>query len=426
MSLKICARSFLTQASFRRSIITSAILLPALVSLSVQAAEPITLRYAVWDKNQLAAEQEIAKNFEKQNPDIKIDIELTPAAQYFVKLDAAAAGGVAPDIFWINMPYFIQYAKNGLLEPLNSDIDKSKLDMGNIVASSVKAYQYNGKQLAIPRDVDSIAVWYNKKLFDEAKVSYPTNNWSWDQLKAKTAELKAGLKGDAFPLVMDLSGDGQDSYLNLLYQNGNNVVPIDDKPTDIDNDKSIWVYHQLQEMMKSGQLPTAQQMSEVKTENIFQSNRAAMAYAGSWLAAPFAGNPLINDHIGVVLMPKIERQSGVAHSLGFAMSSKGTHKAEAWRYIQFMSSEASQEILAKAVIPANKTAAKAWAANIKNVDVTPYIETLEFTKAYPTAGTNTPKWQNIWIASLKRIFMGTDAKKEMDKSVKKISRVMEK
>jgi multiple sugar transport system substrate-binding protein len=413
MSRTKCTAFLFKPALFSRSMIASAILLPALFSLSAQAADPVTLRYAVWDKNQLAAEQQIAKNFEKENPDIKIDIELTPAAQYFVKLDAAAAGGVAPDIFWINMPYFIQYAKNGLLEPLNSDIEKSKLDMNNIVASSVKAYQYKGQQLAIPRDVDSIAVWYNKKLFDEAKVSYPTNDWTWDQLKAKATQLKAGLKGDEFPLVMDLSNDGQDSYLNLLYQSGNNVVPTDGKPTDIANDKSIWVYQQLQEMMKTGLLPTAQQMSEVKT------------YAGSWLAAPFASNPLINDHIGVVIMPKIDRQSGVAHSLGFALSAKSTHKAEAWRYIQFMSSEPSQEILAKAVIPANKTAAKAWAANIKNVDVTPYIETLNFTKAYPTAGTNTPKWQNMWIASLKRIFMGADAKQEMDKSVKKISRVME-
>nr|WP_244212782.1 sugar ABC transporter substrate-binding protein [Rahnella woolbedingensis] len=395
-------------------------------SLSAHAANPVTLRYAVWDKNQLAAEQEIAKNFEKENPDIKIDIELTPVAQYFVKLDAASAGGVSPDIFWINMPYFIQYAKNGLLAPLNDDISKSNLDLNNIVASSVKAYQYNGQQLAIPRDVDSIAVWYNKKLFDEAKVSYPTSDWNWDQLKEKASQLKAGLKNGAFPLVMDLSNDGQDSYLNLLYQKGNNVVPVDGKPTDIANDKSIWVYQQLQEMMKSGQLPTAQQMSEVKTENIFQSNRAAMAYAGSWLAAPFAANDLINTHIGVVLMPKIDRQSGVAHSIGFAMSAKSTHHAEAWRYIQFMSSQTSQEILATTVIPANKTAAKAWAANIKNVDVSPYIETLEFTKAYPTAGTNTPKWQNMWIASLKRIFLGADAKKEMDKSVEKISRVMEK
>jgi multiple sugar transport system substrate-binding protein len=125
------------------------------------------------------------------------------------------------------------------------------------------------------------------------------------------------------------------------------------------------------------------------------------------------------------MMPKIERQSGVAHSLAFAMSANSAHKPEAWKYIEFMSSEASQTELAKAVIPANKLAAKAWAAEIKKVDVTPYIDTLNVTEAYPTAGTNTPKWQNMWIASLKKIFMGADAKAEMDKSVKKIERVME-
>ncbi|CAI1573643.1 ABC transporter substrate-binding protein [Serratia marcescens] len=403
------------------SILASALLLPTLL----HAADKITLRYAVWDRNQLPAEQEIAKHFEQANPDIKIEIELTPSAQYFVKLDSAAGGGVAPDIFWINMPYFVQYAKNGIMEPLAPYIKDSGLKLDDVVASSVKAYQYDGQQMAIPRDVDSIAVWYNKKLFDQAGVSYPTSDWSWDDLKNKATALKSGLKGAAFPLVMDLSIDGQDSYMNLLFQNGNHIVPKDGQPTDIANDKSIWVYQQLQGMMKDGLMPSAQQMSEVKTENIFQSNRAAMVYAGSWLAAPFANNPLINDHIGVVMMPKIERQSGVAHSLAFAMSAKSAHKQAAWKYIAFMSSEASQAELAKVVIPANKTAAKVWAQQIQKVDVSPYIQTLEVTQAYPTAGTNTPKWQNMWIASLKKIFMGADAKQEMDKSVKKIARVME-
>ncbi|KAB5496553.1 sugar ABC transporter substrate-binding protein [Serratia sp. RJAL6] len=402
-------------------ILASALLLPTLL----HAADKITLRYAVWDRNQLSSEQEIAKRFEQANPDIKIEIELTPSAQYFVKLDSAAAGGVAPDIFWINMPYFVQYAKNGIMEPLAPYIKDSGLKLDDVVASSVKAYQYDGQQMAIPRDVDSIAVWYNKKLFDQAGVSYPTNDWNWDDLKSKATALKNGLKGAAFPLVMDLSIDGQDSYMNLLFQNGNHIVPKDGQPTDIANDKSLWVYQQLQSMMKDGLMPSAQQMSEVKTENIFQSNRAAMVYAGSWLAAPFANNPLINDHIGVVMMPKIERQSGVAHSLAFAMSAKSAHKQAAWKYIAFMSSEASQAELAKVVIPANKTAAKVWAQQIQKVDVSPYIQTLEVTQAYPTAGTNTPKWQNMWIASLKKIFMGADAKQEMDKSVKKIARVME-
>lgn len=82
-------------------------------------------------------------------------------------------------------------------------------------------------------------------------------------------------------------------------------------------------------------------------------------------------------------MPKIERQSGVAHSLAFAMSAKSAHKQAARKYIAFMSSEASQAELAKVVIPANKTAAKVWAQQIQKVDVSPYIQTLEVTRLTP-------------------------------------------
>ena len=112
--------------------------------------------------------------------------------------------------------------------------------------------------------------------------------------------------------------------------------------------------------------------------------------------------------------------------LGFALYANGKHKDAAWRYVSFMAQKSSQEELAAAVIPANKQAMPAWAANIKQVDVTAYLTALDHATAYPTAGTNTPKWQNMWISSLKKIFMGADAKAEMDKSVKKISRVMEK
>ncbi|MDE1187706.1 MAG: sugar ABC transporter substrate-binding protein [Pantoea sp.] len=399
-----------------------ALLIPALS----QAADKITLRYAIWDRNQLPAEQKIAQSFEKANPDINIDIEVVPASQYFVKLDSAVAGGVAPDIFWVNMPYFIQYAQNHVLAPLNGYLNDKSVDLNNIVASSVKAYQFDGNQLAIPRDVDAIAVWYNKKLFDQAGVSYPKKGWTWDDLKTTATALKTKLKGDAFPLYMDLSNDGQESYLNLLYQKGVHIVPTNGQPTDIASDNAIWVYQQLQQMMKGGLLPTANQMSELKTDSVFTSNRAAMVYAGSWQAAPFASNPQINDHIGVIEMPRIDKEAGVAHSLGFALYANGKHKDAAWRYVSFMAQKSSQEELAAAVIPANKQAMPAWAANVKQVDVTAYLTALDHATAYPTAGTNTPKWQNMWISSLKKIFMGADAKEEMDKSVKKISRVMEK
>ena len=56
-------------------------------------------------------EQQLVNEFEKDNPGIKVEIELTPYDQYFIKLSSAVGGNVAPDVFWMNMPNFQQYVK---------------------------------------------------------------------------------------------------------------------------------------------------------------------------------------------------------------------------------------------------------------------------------------------------------------------------
>lgn len=83
-------------------------------------AKPVKLRYTLWDRNQLPGEQQLVNEFEKDNPGIKVEIELTPYDQYFIKLSSAVGGNVAPDVFWMNMPNFQQYVKNGMLEPLGN------------------------------------------------------------------------------------------------------------------------------------------------------------------------------------------------------------------------------------------------------------------------------------------------------------------
>lgn len=149
------------------------------------------------------------------------------------------------------MPNFQQYVKNGMLEPLSEYLkDKSSPNLDDFVKSSVEAYQYQSKQYAIPRDIDAIAVWYNKKLFDQAGVTWPDKNWTWDDLKQKTEQLRKGLDKQSYPLAMEFSS-GQDSYFNLLLQAGDKIVLPDGK-TDVANDKAIAMYRDVQGMLKAG------------------------------------------------------------------------------------------------------------------------------------------------------------------------------
>lgn len=398
---------------------------PVVASAEGQSdAKPVKLRYTLWDRNQLPGEQQLVNEFEKNNPGIKVEIELTPYDQYFIKLSSAVGGNVAPDVFWMNMPNFQQYVKNGMLEPLSNYLkEKSAPKLDDFVKSSVDAYQYQSQQYAIPRDIDAIAVWYNKKMFDQAGVSYPDKNWTWDDLKQKSVQLRKGLDKQSYPLAMEFSS-GQDSYFNLLLQAGDKIVLPEGK-TDVANDKAIAVYRDVQGMLNAGLI---QPPGEMEASDVFQSNRAAMVYAGSWWALPLSQNELIKDHIGVVPMPKMAEQAGVSHSLAFAMSAKSQHKDAAWKFIEFMSSEHAQQTLAtgKVVIPANQKVAKEWAEGFKGIDVSAYIDSLAFSHKYPTAGSNTAKWNSILNDGLKKVWTGTDPEKVMPGVAKRVEREMQK
>ncbi len=198
-------------------------------SSSPASNEKVTLSYGIWDKNQEPAMQQIVSAFEKQNPNVKVNIELTANADYWTKLQTAASAGTAPDVFWMNGPNFQLYASNGQLAPLDnvktSDYPKGLVDL----------YTYNGKVYGAPKDFDTIGVWYNKKLFDAAGVAYPKAGWTWDDFTADAKALTGktpGTFGIAAPPY------GQENFYDTMAQAGGYVVSPDGKKSGYDDPKT--------------------------------------------------------------------------------------------------------------------------------------------------------------------------------------------
>src|SRR6478735_8146960 len=86
---------------------------------------PVTISYGIWDKNQMPAMQKIADEFHAANPNVTVKIPVTPFKQYFTTLQTAAAGGGAPDVFWMNGPNVKLYAANQQLLPLDQTISRA-------------------------------------------------------------------------------------------------------------------------------------------------------------------------------------------------------------------------------------------------------------------------------------------------------------
>lgn len=82
------------------------------------------LNFGIWDENQRPAMEKMVKAYEKENSDVKINIQLTPykGGEYWTKLEAAASGGKAPDVFWLNVLHLDSYVEGGILDDLTDKI----------------------------------------------------------------------------------------------------------------------------------------------------------------------------------------------------------------------------------------------------------------------------------------------------------------
>lgn len=136
-----------------------------------------TVTFRIWSDPAVAAayEQSFAE-FTKQNPNITVQVNQVPWANYWDKLRADLSGGGGDDIFWTNAGNFSNYAENGNLVNVTESLPDR---LGDWEPSAVEKYTLNGSLWGVPQLIDGGKVlYYNKKLVSAAGVDLA--NLTWD------------------------------------------------------------------------------------------------------------------------------------------------------------------------------------------------------------------------------------------------------
>lgn len=177
-----------------------------------------TLTVAIWDAGQKEGLDQIIADFTAATG-VGAEIQVVTWDQYWTLLEAGASGGDLPDVFWMHSNEAERYMKNDILMDLTDRIGSSeKVEMDKFPQEIKELYQYDGKVYAIPKDVDTIALWYNKTLFDEAQLAYPDESWTWDDYyDAAVALTKAD--GSQYGTAMSPTNN-QDGWMNIVYSMG--------------------------------------------------------------------------------------------------------------------------------------------------------------------------------------------------------------
>ncbi|SDH03482.1 ABC transporter substrate-binding protein [Nonomuraea jiangxiensis] len=368
-------------------------------STGAQSQGKVTLSYGVWDATQQEAMQELAAEFTKTHPNVTVDVQLTPWLDYWTKLKAAVTGGAAPDVFWMNGPNFQLYASNGVIAPIEEQLDTSVYPK-----QLVDLYTYDGKLYGLPKDMDTVAVWYNKKLFDDAKVKYPADDWTWADFQEATAKLTDAKKG-VYGIGATLTSFQEYQY-NTIYQAGGYVISPDGKKSGYDDPKTITGLKFWTDLIAAKQSPDLKTMTDTATLQLFEAGKLAMYWGGSWDVAEFSKNDYTKDKVDVAPLPKGEKQATIIHGLANVVSAKTEHPAEALEFVKFLGSKPAADILGKkGIMPAYNGTQSAWVAAHPEWKLQTFLDAVSYAVPYPISK-NTAAWQEAELTHLTKAWTG--------------------
>lgn len=238
----------------------------------------ITISYAYWQENLTDYLQKCADNFENENNGVEIVLECTSWTEYWTKLETAATGGSVADTFQMNGINITKYAVNDILLPLDTLVADSSINMSNYPEAMNELYTVNNSIYGIPMDYDTIGLWYNKAIFDDAGLEYPTSDWSWDDLvEAATiiTDATSGIYG------INANYVDQQGFYNTIYSNGGYIV--EGEEFGFDNPKTregirCWI-----DLIELGVSPSEISLQENEGYLQFMSGNLGMHFAGSWM-----------------------------------------------------------------------------------------------------------------------------------------------
>ncbi len=366
----------------------------------------VTISYACWDSNQADKLRKVADDFEAENPGIKIDIQVSSWNDYWTGLEAAATGGSLPDTFWMHSNNIYYYASNDQLLDLTDYINATDdIDLSKYPQGLDDIYSLNGKQYAIPKDYDTIALWYNKTLFDEAGLSYPDETWTWDTLKDAAKKLT---KDDGSQYGMCAGLHNQEGYYNFVYQNGGEIITADNQ-SGYAEDATIEGIEAYFSFVKEGLSPEIYD-DQARAEAI-QNGQCAMGLFGSWNLSGFAANDFMKENFDCAVLPSSNDggRSSIFNGLGNAIAATTAHPDEAWKWVEYLSNEAGQKKQAELgiAISAYEGTANDWTNAYPDFNVKCYIDMVDYAQIRPYSH-QTSIWEDKSYELLKDAYSGKE------------------
>jgi len=337
-----------------------------------EPAKQVTIRYTRWGlPEELNGTKKVIEAFEKANSNIKVELESSSWDQYWERIQTQIASKTAPDAMLMDGGWYLtQFAPKGVLVDIGPLMEKdniSKDDYYDVWAT----FTYDGKIYALPRDYNSIVLYYNKDLFQKAGITeYPTDDMTWDEAVELAQQLTFDKNGKK-PTDPDFDMDNIEQYgllvptgnvdatiETLIWQKGGRLFSEDGTQCFVDSPEAREVFQFLYDLTYKYKVAPTYATAQNYGEGAFAAGNFAMVYQGSWLQSTLVD---VSFDWDIAVAPTFGvKKVYCAQSVGNSILASSDKQEAAWELVKFMSGPEGQTIMAQSndSIPVLKSVAE--------------------------------------------------------------------
>jgi multiple sugar transport system substrate-binding protein len=336
-------------------VLLAAMLLSSAAAFTTTAQDQVTLQLMGWSSSPAEndALQAQVDAFMAANPNIAVDLQLIP--EYDATLQAAFASGDAPNVFYADSYRLPDFVDAGVIEPAGDNIENPE----GIYKSLREVFTINGELYCPAKDFSTMALQYNKTMFDEAGLEYPTADWTWDDLRVAAEALT---DDDTVGLVVPPE---LPRWLPFMYQAGGALFDADGNLA-FNSDASMEAMDFVLGMIEDGIAAAPADVDAGWGGEAFGKETVAMAMEGNWVIQFMFDNYPDVDWAVEELPAGPAGDATMAFTVCYGVSSANVGNdniEESWALVNFLTNEAGALMVAESgfgVMPARTSAADAW------------------------------------------------------------------
>jgi multiple sugar transport system substrate-binding protein len=371
-----------------------------LSGVGVASAQDVTIRYALWDTNQLPPYEQCAAEFEAANPNINIEIEQLGWDDYWTAITTGFITGDTPDVFTNHLAKYPEFVALEQLVDIQPLVERDGVDTSIYIEGLADLWTRDGGRYGLPKDWDTVALIYNVAMLEAAGVDpaelneltwNPDDGGTFQEMVARLTLDENGNNG----LSEDFDADSVVQYGFLYNSSGGFSGQTEwsafagstgwhhtggevwsetyyyDDPRFI---ATIDWYFSLH--LDYGFAPPLSDVQGLGQLAMFQSGQGALLLDGSWMIGSFLGSDF---EVGFARLPiGPEGRASMFNGLADSIWVGTDHLEEAWAWVSFLASPQCELIVGESGVvfpatPEGVAASLAVRADV-GVDVSAFTE----------------------------------------------------